>query len=242
MRIVFSRKGFDSQAGGYPSPILDGRPISIPIPTRHRSETTYEHLGLGELVERLTRGKIARDHLCHEDPMFADGRCAFGQTGPAQSHLTNCNVGIDDIFLFFGLFSDARGERHHRIFGYLKVEKVLTLGTRPNAANIIADFPRRHPHTIGEWNTNNTVYLGAGFLCQRASDTLRLSIRGGPVSVWSVPPWLREAGLTYHGDNERWLDGNMLKIVGRGQEFVTHVDAFPVAHQWLDRVIAEINR
>ena len=32
MKIILSRKGFDSQYGGYPSPVLpDGRMISLPI-------------------------------------------------------------------------------------------------------------------------------------------------------------------------------------------------------------------
>lgn len=29
MRVIFSRKGFDSAAGGAPSPIIDGGPVSL---------------------------------------------------------------------------------------------------------------------------------------------------------------------------------------------------------------------
>lgn len=123
MRIVFSRKGFDTGSGGTASPIIGGKPISLPIPTSRQSITTYDHLGLGEIVERVTRDRIPRDHLCHEDPMFTDGQCLFGQCGAAQSHLRNQGVGTGDVFLFFGLFSDERtGERHHRIFAYLQVD------------------------------------------------------------------------------------------------------------------------
>jgi hypothetical protein len=33
MKVILSRKGFDSEYGGYPSPILpDGRMIFLPIP------------------------------------------------------------------------------------------------------------------------------------------------------------------------------------------------------------------
>ena len=117
VRIVLSRKGFDTGSGGAPSPIIDGRPISLPIPTHHRSATTYDNLGLGDLVERVTRSKIGRTHLCHHDPMFTSGQCLFGQCGAAQSHLRNQGVGIGDVFLFFGLFTDeSTAERHHRIF------------------------------------------------------------------------------------------------------------------------------
>lgn len=242
MRIVFSRKGFDSASGGCPSPIIDSRPISLPIPTDRRSETTYDQLGLGDIVERITRGKISGNHLCHEDPMFADGRCAFGQTGAAQSHLSNNGVGVGDVFVFFGLFSDeVTGDRHHRIFGFLKVEKVIALGSKPDGKDIFfAGFARRHPHTIGEWNQNNTVYVGEGACCRSASKKLRLTKSGNPVSVWQTPPWLRKAGLTYHGRKDRWLGHNMLHVVARGQEFVTHIDVHHAAQEWLDQIIAEI--
>src|SRR5215831_15681942 len=101
MKIVFSRKGFDGAAGGVPSPIIDGRPISLPIPTRKRSVTTYDDLGLGDIVEQLTRGKLTRRALCHHDPMFEGGHCAFGQTGAAQAHLCKNGVTVGDVFLFF---------------------------------------------------------------------------------------------------------------------------------------------
>lgn len=46
MRIIFSRKGFDTGSGGKPSPIVDGRPISLPIPATRNSRTTYAILAL----------------------------------------------------------------------------------------------------------------------------------------------------------------------------------------------------
>jgi Nucleotide modification associated domain 3 len=33
VRVIFRRKGFDSAAGNAPSPIIDGEPISLPIPS-----------------------------------------------------------------------------------------------------------------------------------------------------------------------------------------------------------------
>ncbi len=135
MRVIFSRKGFDSGSGGAPSPIIAGKPISLPIPTLRRSVTTYDHLGYGGLVELVTRGKIKGDHLCHEDPMFFDDQCIFGQCASSQAHLSNQRVGAGDVFLFFGLFSDeVTRERHHRIFGFLKVEDVIAVGVDEWAA------------------------------------------------------------------------------------------------------------
>ena len=171
MKVIFSRKGFDSSSGGAPSPIVEGVPVSLPIPTDHRSNTTYEDIGYGELVERVTKSRIRGSHLCHRDPMFENGRCAFGQTGAAQSHLKNNNVGVGDLFLFFGLFSDSFDEnRHHRIFGYLKIEQISYLGERARKDQSPAGFTIRHPHTIGNWNQNNCIYVGTGNTAKKAKD------------------------------------------------------------------------
>lgn len=241
MKIVFSRKGFDSAAGGAPSPIIDGRPISLPIPTRSRSLTDYGTLGLSKHVERVTKGRLNRSTLCHYDPMFERGRWAFGQTGAAQSHLSNHGVGVGDVFLFFGLFAVEGGEdRHHRIFGYLEVEGVKRIGPSPDAASQPAGFSHRHPHTIGEWNPNNTIYLGRGHVAETAPEPLRLSRRGEQVTRWRVPSWLRKAGLTFHGNPARWVGEETLTLVGRGQEFVADVTAIPEASIWLAQVKAAI--
>ena len=244
MRIILSRKGFDSGSGGCPSPIIDGKPISLPIPTSHRSETTYDDLGLGAIVERVTGGKIAGSHLCHHDPMFEDGRWAFGQTGAAQSHLRDQGVACGDLFLFFGLFADENGGgRHHRIFGYMEVEDMAGLGSNPGRDGQPAGFSMPHPHTIGEWNDNNTIYTGPGGLAATADSGLRLTAEdSAKTSVWQVPAWMRRAGLSYHGDADRWSeDGRRLQAVSRGQEFVTNVADAPEALQWLSHIKEVIN-
>jgi Nucleotide modification associated domain 3 len=243
MKIVFSRKGFDSGSGGAPSPIVDGTPVSLPIPTQRRSLTPYANLGLADIVERVTRGRITGSSLCHYDPMFESGRCAFGQTGAAQAHLQNNGVTSGDVFLFFGLFSEADGsDRHHRIFGYLEVACVHALGARPGIEDQPEGFSNRHPHTIGEWNTNNTLYVGSGCLAAMANPDLRLSKAGKAVSSWRVPPWLRTAGLTYHARPDRWVGKETLNVVGRGQEFVTDISNIPDAKAWLERVRSAICR
>jgi Nucleotide modification associated domain 3 len=131
MKVVFSRKGFDSKSGGKPSPIIDGALFSLPIPSgRYPSKSTYGDLGLGEVVSMLSK-ECKADTLCHEDPMFWDNKCAFGQAGISQYHLAKNRVGEGDVFLFFGLFADhgSKGS-HHRMFGYLKVDKVLSIGSQ----------------------------------------------------------------------------------------------------------------
>lgn len=242
MKVVFSRKGFDSAAGGVPSPIINGRPVSIPIPATRRSETTYGHLGLGNLVRIITKNRYTEKNLCHYDPMFHGDKCAFGQAGAAQGHLANNYVGVGDVFLFFGLFSEEDGSnRHHRIFGYLNVEDVLHLGANPTLKDQPWGFKIRHPHTIGEWNPNNTIYCGRGQTARTRDLELRLSVAGSQVSTWTVPSWLRDTGLTYHGKRERWSEPNILQVVGRGQEFITDITDNAEANAWLEMILTKIN-
>ena len=97
MKVIFSRKGFDASAGGFPSPIIDGIPLSLPIPYP-KSTSSYKHLDLGEIVTNLTNGRVSKSNFCHNDPDLSMG--AFGQVSSAQSHLNNQNVGCGDLFLF----------------------------------------------------------------------------------------------------------------------------------------------
>jgi Nucleotide modification associated domain 3 len=241
--MIFSRKGFDSSAGGAPSPIIEGEPISLPIPTGRRSETTYGLAGFGQIVEEITKGRIGANDLCHEDPMFSNGRWAFGQTGAAQTHLATNGVGVGDVFLFFGLFASREGsDRHHRIFGYMQVDEVRRLGGRPSENDSPIDLRRRHPHTIGEWEENNTLYLGCGAKARTAPFSLRLSKPGASASIWAVPKWLKAAGLTYHSNPARWSDENELRAASRGQEFVSNIGDDPVAKQWLQAIQAAIEQ
>jgi Nucleotide modification associated domain 3 len=241
MRLIFSRKGFDSAAGNARSPIIDGKPISLPIPTKRRSETSYLVAGLGEIVEQMTKGRIGAADLCHEDPMFSNGRWAFGQTGAAQSHLERNGVGVGDVFLFFGLFASLDGrDRHHRIFGYLEIDEVRRLGGRPSMSDNPKGFFRRHPHTIGEWNENNTLYLGSGAKARRAHPCLRLTKAGARVSVWTIPAWLKAAGLTYHSNPVRWANHKELHVASRGQEFVSNIGNQTAPREWLRTVQAAI--
>jgi Nucleotide modification associated domain 3 len=240
LRIIFSRKGFDTASGGAASPIINGRPFTLPIPTDRRSVTSYDQLGLGDFVEKITRGKTKRDHLCHEDPMFVAGQCIFGQTGAAQSHLKNQGVSVGDVFLFFGLFANEFfSERHHRIFGFLKIERIISCpGGIPQ--DDLPKLLRAHPHTLGSWNSNDTIYCGIGATAKLAQDGLRLTQPGGPVQHWAVPTWLKDTGLSFHGKAERWLNSDRLQIVGRGQEFVADISARVDSRRWLDQIIGMI--
>ena len=241
LKVIFSRKGFDSAAGGAPSPIIDGRPISMPIPALDRSKTTYGDLGLGELVKQLTKERLNANSLCHHDPMFEQDRCAFGQCGAAQGHLANNHIEVGDVFLFFGLFAgEEKKDAHHRLFGYLRIEDSIALGTKPGRKKQPNGFTRRHPHTIGEWDRNNTLYIGNGTTAKTAPTKLRLTHPSGPLTRWNVPSWLRETGLTYHQNPARWLSDGSLKSASRGQEFIADIAGNRKASYWLARTIERI--
>jgi Nucleotide modification associated domain 3 len=59
MKIILSRKGFDSKSGGKPSPIINDVPFSLPIPVgNYPSKTKYGSLGftfdISKINKRLT--------------------------------------------------------------------------------------------------------------------------------------------------------------------------------------------
>ena len=241
MRIIFSRKGFDSSSGGGPSPIVDGRPVSLPIPAGAASRTSYGDLGLGEHAALASRGKIVATDLCHHDPMFTvDGRCLFGQVGAAQTHLANRGVGLGDVFLFFGLFREEEtGEPHHRIFGWMEVERMVHLAecAEEERADLAA---HAHPHAFEMHGSNDCIYAGPGGTAPRASEVLRLTAPGGPPSLWERPEWLKKGGLSYHDRSDRWLRGRRLRSVARGQEFVADIGRRNAPRDWLATVLNEL--
>lgn len=258
MRVIFSRKGFDSRAGGVPSPIINGHFISLPIPAAVRSATTYERLGLGKIVEDLTGRRIGARQLCHDDPDFRFG--ALGPGGAARGHLERQGVGAGDLFLFWGLFRQAEkiangyryvrsARKEHWLFGWLQVAKVIALGE--DGSWFVRKHPElaRHPHCRPGWGAHNTLYVatkrvrvggrtlnvpGAGIFPE-AREMLRLTARGENRSLWTVPAWLKRVGLSYHRDPARW-GRETLQVVARGQEFVADVDNDPDAFAWLEEL------
>jgi hypothetical protein len=180
MKIILSRKGFDSSCGGTPSPILpNGTLFSLPIPSRD-SPIAYEELrfedgSLGALVEELTKGRIRGANGAHLDPdlrvstrhRLPGWRPLFGQDGTAQAHLANAGVGVGDLFLFFGWFRQAeRVEDEYRfargtpdlhvLFGWLQIGAIWCVEERRSQ---IPAWARYHPHVHGDSEGKNTLYV-----------------------------------------------------------------------------------
>lgn len=167
MRVVLSRKGFDSVAGGGASPIMgDGRMVSMPIPepesTAAPDGPTFEDTMVTG-SEPITYAKLGEQcglpkatGPAHVDPDLVPGarprlegwRASLGQANNAASHLRNQNVGPGDLFVFFGLYAPLgpgglrRDDWFHALWGYLQVDQVLDLHARPS----IPDWLAGHSH------------------------------------------------------------------------------------------------
>lgn len=185
MKLILSRKGFDSSAGGVGSPIFpDGTLLSLPIPDGNGpvtyGELTWGQHAVGDLVTALTRGRLAHHTRAHLDPDLYGPICPrrpgwrplFGQDGAAQSHLQNQGVGVGDLFLFFGWFRavEEQGSSYrfvksapdqHLIYGWLQVGAILT-----NAQLMMAtpSWATTHPHCGGGRGPRNTVYIASSCL------------------------------------------------------------------------------
>ncbi|MFN4014225.1 MAG: hypothetical protein ACK4JB_02735 [Reyranella sp.] len=220
MKIIFSRKGFDSVAGGCPSPIIDGRPASMPIPTTMPTPTRFGDLNggkYGSLIRDLTRGRLTADDWCHLDPDInedslprkAGWRGALGQVSSAQGHLANQRIAVGDLFIFWGLFRavkyDGRwkfvGTPEHRIWGWLQVAEIIDLGSDGSRAVFERPWLSEHPHARLGWSKQNVLYIASDALVlNRQTLSLpgsgclrtgyRLSHGSRRPSTWRVPDWL----------------------------------------------------
>lgn len=180
MKIIFSRKGVDSAAGRCASPLVNGRPISLPIPTSMPTSTCYADLPttISEIAYDLSKSRLALDQPCHLDPDIdpkalagarpPGWRGALGQVSAALSHLRNARVGPGDLFLFWGLFRICEraprgwhyaGPRRNVVFGWLQVDDVVELG--PDRSHALERYPWliRHPHVRPGWTRSNAIFL-----------------------------------------------------------------------------------
>lgn len=166
MKIILSRKGFDSGYGAMPSPILpDGTLLSMPIPAKDDS-VKFDDLHYNgqsyyrDIIKSLKpTTKITENYTCHLDPDIRrdvverpDGwKPAFGQEKAALSHLRNQGVGIGSLFLFFGWFrqTEYRDGRLfyvkgapdlHVIYGWMQVGQIID-----NSAGV-PEWLSAHPH------------------------------------------------------------------------------------------------
>ena len=256
-RIVLSRKGFDSSAGGRPSPILlDGRLLPLPIPQDSPSPARFADLSINGLTGTEALAKAGVPHMaeqyCHHDPDLQQG--LFGQHGPSLTELDNLGVGEGDLFLFFGWFQQPLGGQDmHHIFGWLQVAGMVRGG------EAIAEHLRargaEHPHGHGDFvaKDHNALYIGGKSLDAGRGDEglpgygmfaeeeeeLVLSTPGQDNrSVWRLPEEhfraAADAGGPFMSKRLKWIRRKPLLADsgGRGQEFVLDCQAYPQVADW----------
>lgn len=151
MKVVLSRKGMDSRAGGIPSPILpDGTLLSLPIPNEKSGvpygDLVYKGRTYQQIIQQIHPTFDFQKHpFCHLDPdiygvlknTHAGWKPAFGQYEIPAKHLDGQGVDVGDVFLFYGMFRQTEklpdGTLHfvkgapiqHIIYGYMVVSEIL---------------------------------------------------------------------------------------------------------------------
>jgi hypothetical protein len=186
MKLILSRKGFDSEAGGCASPIFeDSSFLSLPIPEPSGLKT-FSEIGadgrIGKVVEDLTirwRSPLKASDPVHFDPDLKleslerepGWRPLFGQAGSPQGHLEKHGVGSGDLFLFFGWFRQVEqingrfrykpnAPNFHMFYGWLEVGGMWRMAEDRSRIPVWA---AKHPHvTAKNYSANNTIYVAAG--------------------------------------------------------------------------------
>lgn len=288
MKVIISRKGFDSSAGKMASPILpDGRIISLPIPTSH-DKTTWADievsngLDLAELVSHLRGQKADAENLntIHMDPdlnrrkssRLEGWRPALGQVNGSQTHLENHEIQVGDVFLFFGWFREVEliggrwcYKKHapniHLLFGWLEIGSIHHLANHQTSDFSLGIQQHVHIADLERYNQDykgkNTLYVAkehskylensfGGGCFSYWSPQLQLTKKGYGRSFWQLPAWFKPEGrqpLSHHSKENRWMDDKdsiehvILRVVGRGQEFVIDGSEYPELEEWVSSLI-----
>jgi len=185
MKIIFSRKGFDSTYGKVASPIFpDGKILSFPIPSKQSNirydDIKFQAQSLVSLIYQLTRGRIKPEYKAHLDPDLRrealdrprGWKPSLGQVGSAQGHLEKQGIKKGDLFLFYGWFHEVLYENNkwvyryeapdfHMIFGWMQIGEIC-----PADPGLLQKHKwlAYHPHFHGVWNKNNTIYIATDYL------------------------------------------------------------------------------
>lgn len=200
MKLIISRKGFDSQYGKVASPIFpDGRMVSLPIPSwgtpKAYGDIWFGNHALGAIASSLTGRLGFRRMPAHLDPDLDAGalprrpgwRPAFGQVGAAAQHLRNQGIETGDLFLFFGWFREVettgggwefrRGAPDiHALFGWLQIGEILNVGEETDAHRAARPELADHPHLNGTYHHTNTVFVASDRLVIDGQD---MGVPGG---------------------------------------------------------------
>ena len=258
-RIILSRKGFDSKAGGGPSLILkDRRIFSIPIPQSYPSPSKYKDLifdgvKMTDLLS-MTSTYVNKNDYCHFDPYLNKGTGIFGQAGSSQSELNNNRVLSGDLFLFFGWFKDLRNKKNiHHLFGWLQID--LIIKSTKKIKEYLSKKNIQHPHgykNVSRYK-NNTLYIakknleienfilskkGHG-LFKKTHRELILSEFNMSRSRWKFPKKYFINTSNIFLNRLKWDDEMNCRTFykGFGQEFILNAEDNPTIVVWAKNLI-----
>ena len=189
MKVILSRKGFDSGYGGYPSIILpNNEMITLPIPSPH---DTYKYSDINtangdkliDLMKSLKKDislngekkRLTSNTHCHLDPDISDfsvkrdknWKGIFGQVDASATVLSNNDVKEGDLFIFFGWFNDVEVEENNYRFkkgsGRHTMFGYLQIDKilHPKYDKVPKEF-RMHPHVYNAYRRckdTNTIYI-----------------------------------------------------------------------------------
>jgi hypothetical protein len=266
MKIILSRKGFDSANGGQPNPILpDGTLLSLPIPDKKKGNNPYGSLvwngqNYFDIIRSLKPNtKLKADSMCHLDPdLRKDVRDrekgwqpAFGQTDTALKHLRNQGVSFGDLFLFFGWFRQTEMKDDHlvykkdaadihAIYGYMEIGSIIE--NQSDVPKWLKDHP--HADCPDAWaDHTNAIYLPTNNL------SFLPTHKGCDVLGYRNDRVLTKPGMSRcYWDlpdffkkveityNPSPWRNGCFKSAGRGQEFV--MDATPEILDWVKQIIS----
>ena len=187
MKIILSRKGFDSANGGIVSPIMeDGTLVSFPIPSKDKDlfdDLMYCDQPYSKILEDLN---YKGGHNCHVDPDLSidrrkdkiEGWCPiFGQRNSSAVYLTKTvEIKPGDLILFFGNYHKVKcvdgkyqyikksGDFYSDndlqvIWGYMQVGKIIKEAEEQKKYTW-------HPHSSKERinGKNNVMFLATDSL------------------------------------------------------------------------------
>lgn len=256
MKIILSRKGFDSANGVCPNPIFpDGTMLSFPIPSKDElsyGDIAYDGKSYLELLSELN--PKMEYTKCHLDPDIRRGlrkneindwKPAFGQINQSETYLRNAGVKADDLFLFFGRFQnvikdqegkwrfDRKSPIKHIIYGYLQVEKILMEKEEiekyywhPHASREKIDNPKNSLYIPTEKLKFNSQIEGYGVW--NYDEKRVLTMDGATTATWKEYEFLRPGNVVGNRKNSAKSKG--IYYAGIWQELV--INESEQANEW----------
>lgn len=264
MKIILSRKGFDSASGKQPNPIMpDGTLLSLPIPERedHNTYSSLQWNGMNyyEIISSLKPSTYLKpDSTCHLDPDLRKDviirkngwKPAFGQMDASLKHLRNQNVSVGDLFLFFGWFKETEIKDSklmykkgapdiHVIYGYMQIGSII------ENLDDVPQWLKEHPHVgyNNAWEKNqNAIFLPSdklSFLPNKDGSGVLHYRSDRVLTKMGMSRRFWDMPLFFKNVNityhsNPWKRGCFMSA-GRGQEFV--MDSNPEIMEWVKKLV-----